>query len=132
MEKIIRCLGFATTLSAVGFASSTPVHSAAQQINGNTTSTVTEQGQQYGRNLDSMQNRSRYERMLFAAEALRALHEENLRFVQSLPTTDQEIVLPLGNPLEGTDAPRCLLGNGVTIQTSGGFHPSHPSADCKN
>jgi hypothetical protein len=130
-EQIMRCLG-AMSLSAIVLASSTPANAAAQQISANAPSAVVEQRQRSERKPDTMQATPGTERMRLAAEALRALHEEVLRIVQSQTATNQEIVLPRGNPLDGTTAPRCALGNGVTIQTSGGFRPYHPTADCKN
>jgi hypothetical protein len=132
LETIMRRLGAAISLSAAMLATSTPANAAAQKINANKAAKVEEQRQQSEPMPDTMQRGPRSERMRLAAEALRALHDDVLRIVQSQTTTNQEIILPRGNPLDGTTAPRCVLGNGVTIQTSGGFRPYHPTADCKN
>jgi hypothetical protein len=118
------------SLTAVVLAS-TPA-SAMAQNNANAPSAIVGQRRQSEPMADTIQGEPRSERKRLAAEALRALHDDVLRIVQSQSTTNQEIILPRGNPLDGTTAPRCVLGNGVTIQTSGGFRPNHPTADCKN
>jgi hypothetical protein len=125
---MMRCLG-AMSLSAVVLAS-TPANAAALN-NANDPSVVVGQRQQ-GERPDTLQGEPGSGRMRLAAEALRALHEEVFRIAQSQTTTNEKTILPRGNPLDGTSAPRCLLGNGVTLQTSGGFRPYYPTSDCRN
>jgi hypothetical protein len=73
---------------------------------------------------DIEEQRLEIERQRAEAEARRAEAEEHRRSVEAQTPKGQPSIatysgLAIGNPLAGTDAPRCILGNGGTIQVSG-------------
>jgi hypothetical protein len=73
---------------------------------------------------DIEEQRLEIERQRAEGEARRAEAEEHRRSVEAQTPKGQPSIttysgLAIGNPLAGTDAPRCTLGNGGTIQVSG-------------
>lgn len=78
------------------------------------------------READLQEQRLELERQRAEAEERRAEAEDHRRRVEAQtphgrPSTTSYTDLPVGNPLAGTDAPRCTFDNGSTIQVSGGL-----------